>query len=233
MFRIIISITVAVFLSACSRSVEGVFEYTIGGTTMKAQETEIHVIPFEEFKKHIASNRPAIEEKIEFIGKAIESEQFALEEMKEKYLDLVRVMAPAAVQLFDMNTLGGQYLYKEQEKHMATGNEFLVKAKKDLEAQINKIKGLQNEIEYLKEWKHGPVTFTRKSMNGSIKTKTNAEGEFSIKLKDDRNYIILAEKADIYWFIPIKSTDKLIKLNNNNGYRTFCAICEPNSKWPE
>jgi hypothetical protein len=233
MFRIIIALTVVVFLSACSRSVDGVFEYSIGGTTMKAQETEIHVIPFEEFKKHTANNRPALEGKIEFLEKAIESEKSTMEDMKKSYLDLVRVMAGAAVTLFDMNTLGGQFLYKEQEKHMATGSGLLEKNKKNIEAQINKINGLQNEIEYLKEGKHGPATFTKKLMDGSINTKTNANGEFTVKLKDDGKYIILAEKADMYWFVPIKNNEKLIRLNNNNASRTFCEICGPNSKWPE
>jgi hypothetical protein len=70
-------------------------------------------------------------------------------------------------------------------------------------------------------------------MNGSIKTKTNANGEFGIKLKDDGKYILLAKKIDMYWFIPIKQNDKLIKLNNSNAVKAFCEICGSDSKWPE
>jgi septation ring formation regulator EzrA len=200
---------------------------------MRAQEAEIHVVPFEEFKKHITNNRPALDEKIKYLEKEIESEKSVTEKMKKDYLDLANVMARAGGTLFNMNTLGGQFLHNEREKHMTAANDVLEKSKKDIDNQSRKIKDLQNEIEYLKEGKHGPTTFTRKLMDGSIKTKTNSNGEFNLKLKSDVNYIILAEKSDMYWFIPLKANEKLIKLNNNNATRTFCTICGPNSKWPE
>jgi hypothetical protein len=184
-------------------------------------------------KKYVESIQPLLGEKIKSLERNIELEKSAAEKIQSDQKNLFNAMIGASGTVFNMNTLGGQYMHQQRDKNMATANGVLEQTKSIVDKHKSNIKEFQTEIDFLKEGKHAPAIFPRKNINGSIKVKTNSKGEFSFDLKDDGNYILLAERGNSYWFVPIKLKDKFIKLNNTNYISKFCEICSPNSIWKE
>jgi hypothetical protein len=233
MFRIILAVMALFLVSACSRSIDGSFEYSVGGNIMKANEAEIQIVPFDEFKKYVESIRPLLDEKIKSLEKNIELEKSSLEKIQHNQKNVFNAMIGASGTVFNMNTLGGQYMHQQRDKNMATASGLLDQASSIVDKHKSNIKEFQTEIDFLKEGKYAPATFPRKNINGSIKVKTNTKGEFSFELKDDGKYIVIAERGNLYWFVPIKQKDKFIKLSSANYISKFCEICSPGSIWPE
>lgn len=221
MYKIIFIITSIIILTACSKSVEGVIEYRTNGPLIKANATEIQIVPFDDFKKYMSNTKSLIDENISDLEKKIKTEESSINYLQKNKKDFENLIFSDAGMFYSSNkTIERQFTIIKEVDELIKKYKF-------------NIDDYRDQIKFLKEGRHGPAMFPKTLIDGAMITKTDGDGKFNFLIKDDRKYIILAQRLDLYWYIPVKSNDKFIRMDNQNAIVRVCNICSPGANWPE
>lgn len=247
-------ITVALFLSLAiligaftylrNNYLEGdlngeIFIVTKGGQNIRLGLVEVRLIPEDEIRKYVSNKIPQFRKEKEMISLKLENAQKKLEEAKSAYFEAVKYKIRKESDI-EMNKLQNQVDVATDRKAARTTDDELrdIQASTDVSIdEVNKehrYKLMQLEIEVLQNevlFFTSGAFFFNGLPDGVTKTKTDADGKFSLRIKRGQrmalaaqsNRKIIGDEENYYWLLWTSfdgnSLHKIV-LSNDNLWET-------------
>ena len=82
-----------------------------------------------------------------------------------------------------------------------------------------------NDFAQLKDASHPAIYYDPTSPSIKLKVRTDAEGKFSFKAKDDDDSVLVAKQGGNYWYVIIPKESHDIALADSNLHNSKCPTC--------
>jgi hypothetical protein len=210
MKRILISLLVFALIGCGETTYNGEAFVKNGSDTVKLSDMEIVLTT----GKDLLANSISYKANVDKLVTGIQSKGAKLEiiQAQKKNFDsmsLVFLSNENALKPIDPNILPAAQKILEEIKNL-----YLSK-KAELDAEIEQIKaGVQPAI-----------FFDPALQNIKLKTRTNAEGKFSFKIKEEEDLVLVANSGASFWYISLPKEKRDIALADSNLHNAKCSTC--------